>query len=59
MTHHADVESIQQVKGKSGNQVYKEPGGDVVDADGPSIIYHLTRCAHKSGSEVQDYVCTK
>lgn len=56
-THHADVESIQQVKGQCGNEIDKEPGGDVVDADGAGVVHYLTRSAHKCSSKVQQYVC--
>lgn len=56
-THHADVESIQQVKGQGGNEIDKEPGGDVVNTDGAGVVHDLTRRAHESGSEVQQYVC--
>ena len=58
-THHCDVEGIQQVKGQSCNQVDKEPGGAVMDADGAGIIHHLTRLAHIGGAEVQDDICTR
>ena len=56
-THHADVESIQQIKGQGGNEIDKEPGGDVVNADGAGVVHYLTRRAHKSSSKVQHYVC--
>lgn len=56
-THHADVESIQQVKGQGGNEIDKEPGGDVVNTDGAGVVHYLTRRAHKRGSKVQQYVC--
>lgn len=56
-THHADVESIQQVKGQGGNEIDKEPSGDVVNADGAGVVHYLTRRAHKSSSKVQQYVC--
>lgn len=56
-THHADIESIQQVKGQGSDEVNKEPGRDVVNADGAGVVHHLTRRAHKGGSKVQHYVC--
>lgn len=56
-THHADVESIEQVKGQGGNEIDKEPGGDVVNADGAGVVHDLTRRAHKSSSKVQQNVC--
>lgn len=56
-THHADVESIQQVKGQGGDEVNKEPGGDVMNADGAGVVHNLTRCAHEGGSKVQHNVC--
>lgn len=56
-THHTDVESIKQVKGQGGDEVDKEPGGDVVNADGPGVVYYLTRRAHKGSSKVQHNVC--
>lgn len=52
-THHADVEGVEQVKGQGGDQVYEEPGGDVVDADGTRVVNHLTGGAHIGGSKVQ------
>lgn len=52
-THHADVEGVEQVEGQGGDQVYKEPGGDVVDADGAGVVNHLTGGAHVGGSKVQ------
>lgn len=56
-THHADVESIQQVKGQGSNEIDKEPGGDVVNTDGAGVVHYLTRRAHKSSSKVQQNVC--
>lgn len=56
-THHADIESIQQVKGQGGNEINKEPGGNVVNADGAGVVDDLTRRAHKCSSKVQQYVC--
>lgn len=56
-THHADVESVQQVEGQGSDEVDEEPCGDVVDADGAGVVHDLTRRAHKSGSKVQQYVC--
>lgn len=41
-THHADVESIEQVKGQGGNEIDKQPGGDVVNADGAGVVHNLT-----------------
>lgn len=52
-THHTDVEGVEQVEGQGSNQVYKEPGGDVVDADGAGVVNHLPRGAHVGGSKVQ------
>lgn len=56
-THHADVESIEQVKRQGCDEVDKQPGGNVVNADGARVIHHLARRAHKGGPEVQHYVC--
>lgn len=55
--YHADVEGIEQVKGQSGDQIHKEPGCGVVDADGAGIIHHLTGGADIGGSEVQHDIC--
>ena len=33
-TDHCDVEGIQQVKGQRSHQVHKEPGPDIMNADG-------------------------
>lgn len=41
VTHHSDVEDIEQVKGQSSNEVHKEPGGQVVEANGPRSRNHL------------------
>ncbi len=40
-THHADIEGIEQIKGQGGNQIHKQPGCDVVNADGARLIHHL------------------
>lgn len=56
-THHADVEGVQKVKGQRGDQIHEQPGGDVVNADGASVVHHLTRRAHKRGPKVQQDVC--
>lgn len=53
-THHSDVEDIQKVKGQSGNKVHKEPGGQVVEANGTRSRDHLARLGHIGGAEVQD-----
>lgn len=52
-THHTDIESVEQVKGQGGDQIHKQPGGDVVNADAAGVVHHLTRCAHEGGAEVQ------
>lgn len=41
-THHCDIEGIQKVKGQRSNQVHKEPGSDIMNADGTGLINHLT-----------------
>lgn len=56
VTHHSDVEDIQQVKGQSSNEVHEEPGGQVVEANGPRSRNHLARLGHVGGAEVQDDV---
>lgn len=56
-THHCDVEGVQQVKGQGSDQVHKKPGGGVVNANGASVVHHLTRLAHVGGAEVQDNIC--
>ncbi len=52
-THHADIEGIEQIKGQGGNQIHKQPGCDVVNADGARVVHNLTGRAHVGGSEVQ------
>lgn len=54
VTHHGDVEDIQQVKGQSSNKVHEEPGGQVVEANRARSRDHLTRLGHIGGAEVQD-----
>jgi hypothetical protein len=56
VTYHSDVEDIQQIKGQSSNEVYKEPGGQIVEANGPRSRNHLARLGHVGGAEVQDDV---
>lgn len=56
VTHHSDVEDIQQVKGQSSNKVHEEPGGQVVEANGTRSRDHLARLGHIGGAEVQDDV---
>lgn len=56
-TYHTNVEGIKQVKGKSSDQIHKEPGCGIVNADGAGIVHHLTRGAHVGGSEVQHDIC--
>lgn len=56
-TYHTDVEGVEQVKGQSSDQIHKEPGGGVVNADGAGIVHHLTGGAHVGGSEVQHDIC--
>ena len=57
LTHHTDVEGVEKVKGQGSDEVNKEPGGDVVDADGAGVVHHLARRADKGGPEVQQDVC--
>lgn len=52
-TYHTDIECIEQVKGQGSDQIHKQPGCDVVDADGAGVVHHLPRRAHVGGSEVQ------
>lgn len=52
-THHTDIEGVQQVKGQGSDQIYKQPGCDVVNADGAGVVHNLTRRAHEGCSEVQ------
>lgn len=52
-THHTDIEGIEQVKGQGGDQIHKQPGCDVVNADAAGVVHDLTRRAHVGGSEVQ------
>lgn len=54
VTHHGDVEDIKQVKRQSSNKVNKEPGGQVVEANGTRSRDHLARLGHIGGAEVQD-----
>lgn len=56
-TYHTDVKGVEQVKGQRSDQIHKEPGGGVVDADGAGIVHHLTGRAHVSRSEVQHDIC--
>lgn len=56
-TYHTDVEGVEQVKGQSSDQIHKEPGGGVVNADGAGVVHHLTGGAHVGGSEVQHDIC--
>lgn len=42
LTHHTDVEGVQEIKGQRCNQIHKQPGGGVVDADGAIIVHNLT-----------------
>lgn len=53
-TYHTDIECIEQVKGQGSDQIHKQPGCDVVDADGAGVVHHLPRRAHVGGSEVQN-----
>lgn len=32
-THHCDVEGVEEVKGQSSKEVYKEPGATVMEVD--------------------------
>ena len=32
-THHCDVEGVEEVKGQSSDEVYKEPGATVMEVD--------------------------
>lgn len=52
-THHTDVEGVEQVKGQCGDQIHKQPGCDVVNADRAGVVHDLTGRAHVGGSEVQ------
>lgn len=56
-THHRDVESVEQVKGQSSDEVQDEPGGRIMKADGARIIHHLTSRPHVSSAEIQDDIC--
>lgn len=55
-SYHRDVEDVEKVKGQSRDQIHKEPGGAVMEADGARVVHHLTRLAHVGGAEVQDDV---
>lgn len=52
-THHADIEGVEQVKGQGGDQIHKQPGCDVVNADGAGVVHDLAGRAHVGGPEVQ------
>ena len=39
--HHTDVEGVEQVERQGSDQVHKQPGGDVVNADGAGIVHDL------------------
>lgn len=56
-TYHTDVEGVEEVEGQSSDQVHKEPGCGVVDADGAGVVHHLAGGAHIGGSEVQHDIC--
>ena len=56
-TYHADVEGVEQVKGQGSDQIHKEPGRGVVNADGAGIVHHLTGGADVGGSEVEHDIC--
>lgn len=53
ITHHADFESVKEIKGQSSNQVDDKPGGHVMDADLPCIEDHLPRLTHVRGAETE------
>lgn len=55
--HHGDVEDVKQVKRQSSNKVDKEPGGQVVEANGTRSRDHLAGLGHIGGAEVQDDIC--
>lgn len=57
VTYHTDIEGIEQVKGQSGDQVHKQPGRDIVDANGAGVIHNLARGAHVGGPEIQHDIC--
>lgn len=59
ITHHADFEGIEQVKGQSGHQVDDEPRGQVMNADLPGIENHLARLADIRGAEIKNNICTR
>lgn len=51
-THHTDVEGVQKVKGQRCNQIHKQPGGDVMNANGAGVVHDLPRCANVGRSEI-------
>lgn len=57
VTYHTDIEGIEQVKGQSGDQIHKQPGRDIVDANGAGVVHNLTGGAHVGGPEVQHDIC--
>lgn len=54
VTHHSDVKDVKQVKRQSSNKVDKEPGGQIVEADGTRGRDYLAGLGHIGGAEVQD-----